>query len=102
MSLRHPTNPALWADGTNRSQGNAFDDASRAYGINEGKWLRHQQFDADARLRSTRAVDKARAKGQDLSVKALADWNTIKPIHSPKPLKNPLLARPHGEAYSKV
>lgn len=68
MTLRHPTNPALWADGTPRSQGNAFDTT---YVPRDPNW-RRQQFDENARRSASKIIARRTAAGE-------TSINTIKP-----------------------
>lgn len=84
--LADPTNPAMWADGTERSQNNAFDIAASFYRID----TRKMQHYADCRTRSAQYVADARAEGKNLSVHAL-----LKCKKAPKP------KAPHGGAYTR-
>lgn len=74
MTLRDPKNPALWADGTPRSQGNAFNTSYVIGG--RGNW-RREQFNANSKTNATRAVEKARAEGKAVDITINANPNHI-------------------------
>lgn len=67
MTLRDPNNPGLWADGTPRSCGNAFDGALRDYRIDTERLERRAKHSR----RATEQVNMARDDGRTLGVGAL-------------------------------
>jgi hypothetical protein len=132
MSLRHPTNPLLWADGTPRSQNNGFTNGLgepinyRALDM-AAKRSREssQSVDAVRRGESTRkskaqALRDALAAGAALTsrelsaatgihmdlVPSLLQWSvsngTVKQLTDKKPFRYQLPAKPHGGAYTKA
>ncbi len=67
MTLRHATNPARWADGTPRSQGNGF---TLGYSDQPIDWTGFN-LTAAMRERSTRTVEHRRlAEGRDFTTPA--------------------------------
>lgn len=69
MTLRDPKNPALWLDGTPRSQGHAFDTG---YVVGSRLDWRREQIHANAKQRTTKVVERRRASGE-------TGLNTVKP-----------------------
>lgn len=98
MTLRDKKNPALWADGHPRSQGNAFDYENWRLECDWGV------LNTSAKLREAQAarVDRERANGQTFTIVGMSQKSDERARQTRQDWHGGEKKAPHGGQYSRA